>query len=80
MKFKTNLKEVFGRAAFEKMALRKSKTCFIRVFKEAVYNYIDIQPQSKRPLGKPRRRCEHNIKMYLEEIGWGFGLDLCGSC
>ena len=23
----------------------------------------------KKPLGRPRRRCEDNIKMYLKEIG-----------
>jgi hypothetical protein len=29
------------------------------------------KPEGKRPLGKPRRRCEDNIKMGLREIGWG---------
>jgi hypothetical protein len=24
-----------------------------------------------RPLGRPRRRCEHNIKMDLQEVGCG---------
>ena len=27
------------------------------------------KPESKRPLGRPRRRCEHNIKMDLREVG-----------
>jgi hypothetical protein len=33
----------------------------------------------KRPLGRPRRRWENNIKMDLEEVGLGGGheLDLC---
>jgi hypothetical protein len=30
--------------------------------------------EGQRPLGKPRRRWENNIKMNLREIGWG-GLD-----
>jgi hypothetical protein len=25
----------------------------------------------ERPLGRPRRRCEDNIKMDLQEVGWG---------
>jgi hypothetical protein len=29
------------------------------------------KPEEKRPLGKPRRRCKDNIKIDLEEIGWG---------
>ena len=27
--------------------------------------------KGKRPLGRPRRRCEDNIKMDLQEVGWG---------
>ena len=29
------------------------------------------KPEEKRPLGRPRRRCEDNIKMDLQEVGWG---------
>ena len=29
--------------------------------------------RGKRPLGKPRRRWEDNIKMYLQEVGGGCG-------
>jgi hypothetical protein len=32
------------------------------------------KPEGKRPLGKPRRRWEDNVKMDLREIGWG-GMD-----
>ena len=28
-------------------------------------------PEGKRPLGRPRRRWEDNIKMDLEEVGCG---------
>ena len=31
------------------------------------------KPEGKRPLGKPRRRWEDNIKMDLQEVGWGCG-------
>jgi hypothetical protein len=27
--------------------------------------------EGKRPLGRPRRRWEDNIRIYLREIGWG---------
>ena len=29
------------------------------------------KPEGKRPLGRPRRRCEDNIKMDLQEVGGG---------
>jgi hypothetical protein len=29
------------------------------------------QPEGKRQLGRPRHRWVNNIRMYLEEIGWG---------
>ena len=28
------------------------------------------RPEGKRPLGKPARRCEDNIKRDLQEVGW----------
>jgi len=37
------------------------------------------KPEGKRPLGRPRRRWEDNIKMDLQEVGcWGYGLDPAG--
>jgi hypothetical protein len=32
------------------------------------------RPEGRRPLGRPRRRREDNIKMDLQEVGWG-GMD-----
>jgi hypothetical protein len=32
------------------------------------------RPEKKRPLGRPRFRWEDNIKMDLQEVGWG-GMD-----
>jgi len=29
------------------------------------------KPEGKRPLGTPRRRWDNNIKMDLQEVGWG---------
>jgi hypothetical protein len=29
------------------------------------------RPEGRRPLGRPRRRWEDNIKMDLQELGWG---------
>ena len=37
------------------------------------------RPEGKRPLGRPRRRWEDNIKMDLQEVGRGHGIDLSGS-
>ena len=38
------------------------------------------KPKGKRPLGRPRRRCEDNIKLNLQEVGCGgYGLDRAGS-
>ena len=32
------------------------------------------KPEGKRPLGRPRRRWEDNIKMGLQEVGWSCGV------
>jgi hypothetical protein len=38
------------------------------------------KPEGKKPLGKPRRRWEYNIKPELQDVRWwGHGLDLSGS-
>jgi len=34
------------------------------------YNILVGNPEEKRPLGRPRRRWEDNIKMDLREIWW----------
>jgi hypothetical protein len=33
----------------------------------------------KRPLGRPGHRWEDTIKVNLQEVGWGHGLDCSGS-
>jgi len=37
------------------------------------------KPEGRRPLGRPKRRWEDNIKVDLQEVGWGHGLDRSGS-
>ena len=36
-----------------------------------VYRVLVGKPEGKRPLGRPRRRWEDNIKMELQEVGCG---------
>jgi hypothetical protein len=36
------------------------------------YNILGGRPEGRRPLGRPRRRWEDNIKMDLREIGFGY--------
>jgi hypothetical protein len=38
-----------------------------------VHRLLVGKPEGKRPLGKPRRRWEFNIKMDLQEVGAGRG-------
>ena len=45
-----------------------------------VNNVLVGKPERKRPLGRPRRRWEDNIKMDFQEVGRGlWGLDGVGS-
>jgi len=42
--------------------------------RRGVYRVLVGKPDRKRPLGRPRRRWEDNIKMDLQEVGCG-GMD-----
>ena len=42
--------------------------------RRGVYRVLVGKPEGKRPLGRPRRRWEDNIKMDLQEVGCG-GMD-----
>jgi hypothetical protein len=42
-----------------------------------VYRVLLGKPEEKRPLGRPRRRWEDNIRMELQEVGCG-GMDWIG--
>ena len=39
--------------------------------KSGVYRVLVGKIEGKRPLGRPRRRWEDNIKMALQEVGFG---------
>jgi hypothetical protein len=41
------------------------------VWERKVYKVSVGKPEGKRPLGRPRRRWEDEIRIYLREIGWG---------
>jgi len=39
--------------------------------RRGIYRILMRKPEGKRQLGRPRRRWENNIKMYLQEVGCG---------
>jgi hypothetical protein len=41
-----------------------------------VHRVLVGKPEEKRPLGRPRRRWENNIKMDLQEVGGGREMEL----
>jgi hypothetical protein len=55
----------------------------VYVYYTCIYVYVHIEersnaykvlvgkPEGNRPLGRPRHRWEENIKLDLEEVGWG---------
>jgi hypothetical protein len=48
--------------------LLRTNTCII--LKSFLLYYL-LSPDGRRPLGRPRRRREDNIKMDLQAVGWG---------
>jgi hypothetical protein len=43
--------------------------------RRGVQRVLTRKPEGKAPLGKPTRRLGDNIKMDIQEVGWGHGLD-----
>jgi hypothetical protein len=39
--------------------------------KRGAHRILVGRPEGRRALGRPRRRWEDNIKMDLQEVGWG---------
>jgi hypothetical protein len=39
--------------------------------KRGSYRILVGRPERRRPLGRPKRRWEDNIKMDLQEVRWG---------
>jgi hypothetical protein len=44
-----------------------------------LYRDLVVNPEGKRPLGRPSRRWENKIKMNLQEVEWGHRLNNSGS-
>jgi hypothetical protein len=44
----------------------------------SVHRILVEKSEGRRPLGRPRRRWEDNIKMYLEEVGGVMGTGRSG--
>jgi hypothetical protein len=42
--------------------------------RRGVYRVLVEKIEGKRPLERPRRRWEDNIRRNLKEVGWGHGL------
>jgi hypothetical protein len=43
----------------------------VRERRRDVYRVLIRKPEGKKPLGRPRRTCEDNIKMDLQEVRCG---------
>jgi hypothetical protein len=43
-----------------------------------VYKVLVGKPEGRRPVGRPRRRWEDEVRMDLREMAWGCGLDSTG--
>jgi hypothetical protein len=50
------------------------RACSTHGEKRNAYRILVGKPEGRRPLGRPRRKREDNIKMDLMDIGWG-GVD-----
>jgi hypothetical protein len=47
--------------------------------KRSAYKVLVGKSEETRPLGRPRRGWEGNIKMDIGKIGWRYGLDSSDS-
>jgi len=47
--------------------------------RRGAYRVLVGENEGKRPLARPRHRWNDNIKMALQKVGWGHGLDSAGS-
>jgi len=47
------------------------EACGIHGVGRGMYRVLVGKPGGKRPMGRPRRRWEDNVKMDLEEVGCG---------
>jgi hypothetical protein len=47
------------------------RTCNTHRKGEKFYKVLVGKPEGKRPLGRPKHRCEDGIEMDVRETGWG---------
>jgi hypothetical protein len=47
------------------------RTCSTHGGERNAYRILVGKPEGKRPLVRPRRKWDDNIKMDLKDIGWG---------
>ena len=47
-------------------------------YRRGAYRILVRRPDGRRPRGKPKRRWEHNIKVNIQEVELGDGLDGTG--
>jgi hypothetical protein len=57
--------------ASDKIENEMGGACSADEERRGVYMVLVVKPEGKRPLGRPRRRWEGNIKMDLQEVGLG---------
>jgi hypothetical protein len=50
------------------------RACSTHGEKRNAYRILVVNPKANKPVGRPRRRCEDNVRMDPREIGWG-GVD-----
>jgi hypothetical protein len=43
--------------------------------RRGAYRVLVGKPEGKIPLGRPKHRLDDNIKMDLQEVGWGRDMD-----
>jgi hypothetical protein len=43
--------------------------------RNGAYGVFEGKPEGNKPIGRPRRKWGDNIKIYLEKVAWGRGLD-----
>jgi hypothetical protein len=43
--------------------------------RRGAYRVLLGKPEGRKPLGRPRRRWEDNIKINVRQVGWGGGTD-----
>ena len=53
------------------VGISSAVVCFRRV----LYRGLLAKPEGRTPLGRPRLRCEENVKMDLKEVGVGMWIE-----